>query len=167
VLGAGILSVISCRRRKFENVTAVLISHRKVRIALSEQILPGNYRIEWERNFRMDLITIATFISLQIASGFLKEHGKEIYGKVKELLRPEELVTLNLLENQPGSAELQQQVAGLIGTQLGANPDLARECEALLKEFRASITIKNQITQQGDGNIAMQDIQGSQININK
>ncbi|HEY0725864.1 MAG TPA: hypothetical protein VGD41_18090 [Pyrinomonadaceae bacterium] len=115
----------------------------------------------------MDPITIATFISLQIASGFLKEHGKEIYGKVKELLRPEELVTLNLLENQPGNAELQQQVAGLIGTQLEANPGLARECEALLNEFRAAVTIKSQITQKGDGNIAMQEIHRSQININK
>lgn len=115
----------------------------------------------------MDLISIATFISLEIASGFLKEHGKEIYGKVKEVLRPEELITLNLLENQPESGELQQQLAGLIGTQLAANPNLARECEALLKQFRGAIMIKNQITQEGDGNIAMKEIHGSQININK
>jgi hypothetical protein len=115
----------------------------------------------------MDLISIATFISLEIASGFLKEHGKEIYGKVKEVLRPEELITLNLLENQPESGELQQRLAGLIGTQLAANPNLARECEALLNQFRAAIMIKNQITQEGDGNIAMQEIQGGQININK
>jgi hypothetical protein len=122
----------------------------------------------WEgKEFGMDLISIATFISLEIASGFLKEHGKEIYGKVKEVLRPEELITLNLLENQPGSGELQQQLAGLIETQLAANPNLARECEALLKQFRAAIMIKNQITQEGDGNIAMQEIHGSQININK
>jgi|SRR5882724_13670249 len=115
----------------------------------------------------MDLISIATFISLEIASGFLKEHGKEIYGKLKEVIRPDELITLNLLENQPGSAELQKQVAGVIGTQLAANPNLARECEALLKEFQAAITIQNQITQTGDGNVAMQEILGSQININK
>ena len=115
----------------------------------------------------MDLTTVATFICLQIASGFLKEHGKEIYGKVKELLRPEELIALNLLENEPKSGELQQQVAGLIATQLATNPDLAQECEALLEKFRAAITIKNQITQTGDGNIAMQEVHGSQININK
>ena len=115
----------------------------------------------------MDLITIATFISLEIASGFLKEHGKEIYGKVRELLRPEELITLNLLENHPGDGELQQQVAGLIGKQLATNSDLARECQTLLEKFRASITIENQITQTGDGNIAMQGIHGSQVNINK
>jgi hypothetical protein len=113
----------------------------------------------------MDLTTVATFICLQIASGFLKENGKEIYGKVKELLRPEEFITLNLLENEPGSGELQQQVAGLIATQLAANPDLAQECEALLEKFRAAI--KNQITQTGDGNIAMQGVHGSQISINK
>lgn len=36
----------------------------------------------------MTFTTIATFISLEIASGFLKEHGKEIYHKVKDLLTP-------------------------------------------------------------------------------
>ena len=115
----------------------------------------------------MDLTTVATFICLQIASGFLKEHGKEIYGKVKELLRPEELITLNLLENEPGSGKLQQQVAGLIATQLATNPDLAQECDALLEKFRGSITIENRIMQTGDDNIAMQGIHGSQVNINK
>ena len=32
--------------------------------------------------FPMDLATIVGFISIQVASGFLKEHGKEIYQKV-------------------------------------------------------------------------------------
>jgi ascorbate-specific PTS system EIIC-type component UlaA len=34
----------------------------------------------------MDLETIVGFISIQVASGFLKEHGKEIYQKVKGVL---------------------------------------------------------------------------------
>jgi hypothetical protein len=115
----------------------------------------------------MDLISIATFISLEIASGFLKEHGKEIYGKLKEALKPEELITLNLLETHPDDRNFQQKVASSIGTHLASDPNLSRECEALLKEFQANIKITNEITQTGNGNVAMQEIHGSQININK
>ena len=55
----------------------------------------------------MDFEMIVGFISLQVASGFLKEHGKEIYHKVKGLLTDDELISLNLLEKYPESKELQ------------------------------------------------------------
>ena len=148
-------------------MTAKALGELSLGLRANAQIANGKEYISGRGVPHMDPITVATFISLQIASGFLKEHGKEIYGKVKELLRPEELITLNLLENHPGNGELQQQVAGLIGKQLATNSDLARECETLLENFRASISIENQIRQTGDDNIAMQGIHGSQININK
>ena len=115
----------------------------------------------------MDFVTIATFISLQVASGFLKEHGKEIYQKVKGLLTPEELISLDLLEKYPESKELQGEVATALETHLGANPDVAQELTALLEKLPAFEAKQNTITQTGDGNTAVQDIHGSEININK
>lgn len=115
----------------------------------------------------MTFATIATFVSLEIASGFLKEHGKEIYHKVKELLTPDELISLNLLEKYPESRELQGEVATTLRTHLEANPDIAKELEALIEKLPTSETKQNTITQTGDGNTAVQDVHGSKININK
>jgi hypothetical protein len=115
----------------------------------------------------MDLMTIATFISLEVASGFLKEHGKEIYQKVKALLTPEELISLKLLETHPDSGELQHEVASALGTRLRTNPQIVQELEEFLAKFPASARKTNTITQTGDGNISIQDIHGSEVNLNK
>lgn len=115
----------------------------------------------------MDFLTIATFISLEVASGFLKEHGKEIYHKVKGLLTPEELISLNLLEKHPESKELQGEVAAALETHLRDDPGIAQELEALLARLPAFEAKRNAITQTGDGNTAIQDVHGSKININK
>ena len=115
----------------------------------------------------MDFITIATFISLEVASGFLKEHGKEIYHRVKGLLTPEELISLNLLEKYPESKELQGEVASALENHLEANPDIAKELEGLLARLPAPETKQNVITQAGDGNIAIQDTHGSKITVNE
>lgn len=104
----------------------------------------------------MDLITIATFISLEVASGFLKEHGKDIYQRVKNLLTPEELISLDLLEKYPHSKELQGEVATALKTHLEADPDIAKELEALLAKLPAAATKQNTLTQTGDANISVQ-----------
>ncbi|HKQ04140.1 MAG TPA: hypothetical protein VJ464_03340 [Blastocatellia bacterium] len=115
----------------------------------------------------MDVLTIASFIAVQVASGFLKEHGKEIYQKVKGILTPEELITLGLLEKHPQSKELQGEVATAVQTHLKTDPGLAQELETLIARLPAIETKQNTISQTGDGNIAVQDIQDSEININK
>ena len=115
----------------------------------------------------MGFATIATFIGLEIASGFLKEHGKEIYHKAKSLLTPDELITLNLLEKYPQSKELQSEVTSALQAHLEANPDIAQELEVMLNKLPAFEAKQNAITQTGDGNIAVQDIHGSKIDINK
>lgn len=115
----------------------------------------------------MDLMTIATFISLEVASGFLKEHGKELYHKVKALLTPQELISLNLLEKYPESKELQGEVTSALKTHLETNPDIAEELEALLVTLPAFAAKQNTIDQAGNGNIAVQDVHGSKINISK
>jgi hypothetical protein len=115
----------------------------------------------------MDILTIASFVALQVASGFLKEHGKEIYQKVKSILTPEELITLGLLEKHPQSKELQGEVATAIQTHLEANPGIAQELEALIAKLPPVEAKQNTITQIGDENIGVQDVQDSKININK
>lgn len=104
----------------------------------------------------MDLISIATFISLEVASGFLKEHGKEIYQKVKDLLTPDELTTLNLLEQYPDSKKLQGEVEATLKTHLESNPDAAEELEALIAKLPKTETTRNTANQSGSANISVQ-----------
>jgi hypothetical protein len=85
----------------------------------------------------MDLEMIVGFISLQVASGFLKEHGNEIYHKVKGLLTDDELISLNLLEQYPESKELQDRFAGELKAHLETNPDIAEQLEGLIKKLPA------------------------------
>jgi hypothetical protein len=115
----------------------------------------------------MILETVAAFIALEIASGFLKEHGKEIYHKAKDLLTPDEIITLNLLEKYPNSKELQGEVATSLETHLKSNPKIAKELEELIKQLPLSQVMRNTITQTGDSHIAVQDTKDSNININK
>lgn len=112
-------------------------------------------------------IAVVSFIALEIAAGGLKEIGKDIYGKVKESLKPEEITTLNLLEKYPESNELKGEVAEVLTKQLEAKPELAKELDELLKQIPAGQIKQNTIDINGDNNIAIQDISGSNIKINK
>ena len=115
----------------------------------------------------MDLETIVGFISIQVASGFLKEHGKEIYQKVKSILTEDELISLNLLEANPENKELQEKVAGQLKTHLETNPAIAEEFKVLIAKLRALGTKQNALSQTGDDNIALQDVHGSKISIGR
>jgi hypothetical protein len=115
----------------------------------------------------MDLETIVGFISIQVASGFLKEHGKEIYHKVKGVLTDDELISLNLLEAHPEKKELQDKVAGQLKAHLETNPAIAEELEALIAKLSGFELKQNELSQTGDGNIAVQDVHGSKISIGR
>ena len=115
----------------------------------------------------MDVTTIAAFISLEVASGFLKESGKEIYHKVRASLTPEELITLDLLEQHPDNKELQEEVASKLKAHLETKPDMAEELRALLTQLPGFAAKRNAIAQTGTGNIALQDVHGSKIDISK
>ncbi len=115
----------------------------------------------------MDITTVAAFITLEVASGFLKEHGKEIYHKVKALLTPEELISLGLLEQNPENQQLRTEVTSSLERHLARNPNVATELQALLAILPERREQHNTITQTGDSNIALQNIQGSKINLNK
>jgi hypothetical protein len=113
----------------------------------------------------MDLETIVEFISLEVASGFLKEHGEEIYHQVKALLTSDELISLNLLEKHPESKELQDEFACGLKAHLETNLGIAEQLEALIAELPASERKQNALSQTGEANIALQDVQGSKIDI--
>jgi hypothetical protein len=115
----------------------------------------------------MDFGTIATFIALQIASGFLKENGKDIYEKVKSVLTSDELISLNLLEAHSDDKALQSEVAIAVQRHLETNPDIVRELETLIANLPIPEIKQNAITQAGGGNIAVQDVHGSNIHIKK
>jgi len=120
-----------------------------------------------EEVFPMDLETIVGFISIQVASGFLKEHGKEIYQKVKGVLTDDELISLNLLEAHPEKKELQDKVAGQLKAHLETNPAIAEELEALIAKLPGFESKQNVLSQTGEGNIAVQDVHGSKISIGR
>lgn len=115
----------------------------------------------------MDITTVAEFISLQVAGGFLKEHGKEIYTKVRALLTPDELISLDLLEKQPANRELQDKVATTLARHLEANSDVVQDLTLLLKQLSTFEEKEVTITQIGNSNLALQDIHGSTLNISK
>ena len=115
----------------------------------------------------MNLATIVGFISIEVASGFLKEHGKEIYQKVKSILTDDELISLNLLEANPANKELQEKIAGQLKAHLETSPAIAEEFEALIAKLRVRGTKQNALSQTGDDNIALQDVHGSKINIGR
>lgn len=115
----------------------------------------------------MDISTVASFISLEIARGFLKEHGKDIYDKAKQLLTPDELISLNLLESHPQDQALQKKIRTAFEKHLAANPTATEELSALVTQLCQSDKPEKNINQRGDSNVAAQDVYNSTININK
>lgn len=119
----------------------------------------------------MDFPTIAmmavSFIALEITAGGLKEIGKDIYGKVKESLKPDEIIKLDLLEKYPESKELKGEVAEVLTAHLTEKPDLAASLEELLKKADFTHSSSNINIQQGKTNANIQGSPNSQIKLNE
>ena len=109
-------------------------------------------------------IAAVAYIALQIAEGGLKEIGKDIYGKVKASLQPEEIIALNLLEKYPKSEEIKIEVAQTLAKRLAEQPSLAGELEELLNKLPAPQVKQNTIDVKGNNNQVYQDISNSTIN---
>ncbi len=58
-------------------------------------------------------------------------------------------------------------MATALQAHIEASPNLAQEIEALIAKLPSTEAKQNTITQTGDENIAVQDVQDSKININK
>lgn len=118
-----------------------------------------------------DPITLATlavaYIAGEITSGGLKEIGKEVYHAIKDSFQPDEITVLGLLEKYPANQDIQNELVGKIEGKLTDNPLLAGRLEELLKQVTDFQIKQNTISQIGDGNIAIQDVSGSDITINK
>lgn len=112
-------------------------------------------------------LMVVVYLAANVATGFLEEPGKELYQKVKGLLKPDEMIKLNLLEQVPDSPKLQGEVATALDAHLQANPAIAAQLEALLKQASVSQTKQNTLNQSGTGHIALQDVTGSDIKINQ
>jgi hypothetical protein len=114
--------------------------------------------------------SVTGFIISSIASGALKEAGKEhlykpIKEKVESLLTPEDLTVYNKFLDVPDSPTRQQNTTKLLETRLTENPNVANELAELINKLPQSEKT-NSITVTGDGNITLQDISGGKISIN-
>jgi hypothetical protein len=114
--------------------------------------------------------SVTGFIISSIASGALKEAGKEhlykpIKEKVESLLTKEDLTIYNKFLDVPDSPTRQQNTTKLLETRLTENPNVANELAELINKLPQSEKT-NSITVTGDGNITLQDISGGKISIN-
>lgn len=96
------------------------------------------------------------------------ENRTAILDKVKKLLKPDEIIKLNLLEDYSDSTKLQKEVTDILTPRLEENPEAAKEIETLLTRFDNSLQIKRNVMRvEGNENISIQDSSGSSITINK
>lgn len=100
-----------------------------------------------------------------VDKGF-EQRGK-IWETVKGLFVEDDLTLLNLFEENPADQKTQGKLEGKLEDRLKANPEVAAQLEALLKQIPASQIKQNTMTITGDGNIAVQDTNNSNVNINK
>ena len=96
-----------------------------------------------------------------------EESGTTVLSLNKGLFTPDELITLNLSADALQDPKAQGKLEGKLEERLTANPDLARQLEALLASLPKPEGKTNTMTQTGNDNIGLQDVQGSKINITR
>ncbi len=119
----------------------------------------------------MVLETLAAGLVKALATKAFEKVGEKtaeaVWGKVKSLFTVEELTTLNLTESGLQDPKTQGKIEGKLEDRLAANPEIAKELEAMLAQVPISENKENAMTQIGTGNIGVQDVHGSTINIQK
>ena len=96
-----------------------------------------------------------------------EESGNTALSLIKGLFTPDELITLNLSADALQDPKAQGKLEGKLEERLTANPDLARQLEALLASLPKSKGITNTMTQTGNDNIGLQGVQGITVNITR
>jgi hypothetical protein len=96
-----------------------------------------------------------------------KESGTTALSLIKGLFTPNELTTLNLSADALQDPKAQGKLEGKLEERLAANPDIAKQLEALLASLPKAEGKTNTLTQSGNDNIGLQDVSGSRINITK
>ena len=103
-------------------------------------------------------------IAEKVAEEGFEQRGK-IWEMTKGLFRPNELTALNLFEENPTDAKNQNKLESKLEDKLEANPEIAKEFEALLKQIPAEIKT-NVVNIHGNENKVVQDVKDSTITIN-
>ena len=96
-----------------------------------------------------------------------KESGTTALSLIKGLFTPDELVTLNLSAEALQDPKAQGKLEGKLEERLAAHPDIAKQLEALLASLSRSEGKTNTLTQTGNDNIGLQDVQSNTINITR
>ena len=96
-----------------------------------------------------------------------KESGTTFLSLIKGLFTPDELVTLNLSADALQDQKAQGKLEAKLEDRLAAYPDIAKQLEALLASLPKREGKTNTLTQTGNDNIGLQDVQGSKINITR
>lgn len=110
-------------------------------------------------------VAAVAYIALKIAEGGFEEIGKDIYGKVKNSLKPDELIKLNLLESNPEDNKLQGEVAEILAKRLEEKPEIAEQLQRLLQSVnQSSVNINRQ--EGSETNINVQGNQNTSFNFN-
>lgn len=124
----------------------------------------------------MSFASIATaaigFIAPFLAKGgeeIAKGAGKDLWELIKKPFQKKEShqAAIKELEEKPTDPIVQGKVIGKLEEHLENDPEYARELGNLLKKMNVQQNNTHTQTITGDGNIAIQGVQDSTININK
>ena len=96
-----------------------------------------------------------------------EESGTIALSLIKGLFAPDELITLNLSADALQDPKAQGKLEAKLEDRLTAHPDIAKQLEALLAQLPKGEGKTNTLTQTGNDNIGLQDLQGSTIHITK
>lgn len=96
-----------------------------------------------------------------------KESGTTALSLIKGLFTPNELITLNLSAEALQDPKAQGKIEGKLEERLAAQPDIAKQLEALLAQLPKAEGKTNTLTQIGNNNVGVQDVTGSTINITR
>jgi hypothetical protein len=96
-----------------------------------------------------------------------EKSGETALSLVKGLFTPEELITLNLSAEALQDPKAQGRLEAKLEDRLAEHPDIVRQLKAWLEQLPKADGATNTMTQTGNDNIGMQDIQGSTINIKR
>ena len=113
----------------------------------------------------------AALVVTALATGALEKLGEKgaenALSLIKGLFTPDELVTLNLSAEALQDPKVQGKLEGKLEDRLAAQPDIAKQLEALLTQLPKAEGKQNTLTQVGSENIANQDIMNSTITIQR
>ncbi len=99
------------------------------------------------------------------AAGKVGEKSAEsLWEKCKTLLKGDEIITL--FPRAPDSAGIQKELETKLEEKLAAEPAARQELEEIFRQLPQQVK-NNVLNITGDGNVGIQDVSGSTININK